>query len=374
MYTDLAFPDTREPIDDEALSKLPREERVRLLSRRSWEIRAERVEGSLEIDGSLEDEAWRRAEPVTSFYQRETYEGLPATEPTHVWVLYDETNLYIGVRCFDSVESRPLAKAMFRDENIAADDAVAVMIDAYNDRRSAVFLATNANGMAFDMLQNGDDRTTRNGNWDAVWHARGSQTKLGWEAEVVVPFKTLRFDPPEGEEEIPFGIGFKRNLPRKNEETYWPFVSNDSTWYRPAELGVLRGLQDIRSGRAFEVRPYALGGFDQTPASDLTDARSEFGADAKWGVTTGLTADFTVNTDFAQEEVDVQQINFTRFSLFFPEKRQIFLESERSFLFGVRREADLVFTRRIGLSGSGGIVPLLGGARLSGRQGASTLR
>jgi hypothetical protein len=366
-----AIADTATSIGE--LAQLPRQERVRLLNERSWEMRAFPVHGELEIDGRLDDADWAAAEPVTDFYQRESFEGLPATEPTHVSLLFDEENLYIGFRCFDRDPDRPLARTMFRDENIAADDAVAVMIDAYNDQRSAVFLATNANGILFDMLQNGEESSTRNLNWDTVWYARGSQTAEGWEAEVVVPFQSLRFDPPEDGQEVVFGIGFKRNLPRKNEETYWPFVSNDSTWYRPAELGKLRGLRDIRSGRKLELRPYALGGVDRNEILEHTDTRKEIGIDAKWGVTTSLTADFTVNTDFAQEEADVQQINFTRFSLFFPEKRQIFLESERSFLFGVPRESDLIFTRRIGLSSSGGIIPLLAGARLSGRQGPWTV-
>jgi Domain of unknown function (DUF5916)/Carbohydrate family 9 binding domain-like len=347
-----------------------RAERVRRLKARTWEVRAVRLSGDLQIDGKLDDPAWASALPVTDFYQRETHEGLPATEPTHVYVLFDDTNLYFGFRCFDDDPKRPLAKTMFRDENIAADDGVSVMIDAYNDHRSAVQLATNANGILFDMLQNGEESSTRNLNWDTVWYARGSQIDGGWEAEIEIPFKSLRFEPPADGREVVFGIGFKRNLPRKNEETYWPFVSNDSTWYRPAELGQLRGLEGIRSGRSVELRPYALGGITRDTSMPERDMRSEVGIDAKWGVTTGLTADFTVNTDFAQEEADVQQINFTRFSLFFPEKRQIFLESERSFLFGVPREADLIFTRRIGLSRSGGIIPILAGARLSGRQGA----
>ena len=352
------------------LAKLPRAERVRLLKGRTWEIRASRIQGKLSIDGRLDDKAWSDAEPVTELFQRETFEGIPATEPTHVSLLFDDENLYIGFRCLDSDPGRPLARTMFRDENLAADDAVAVMIDAYNDQRSAVFLATNANGILFDMLQNGEESATRNLDWDTVWYARGSQTAEGWSAEMVVPFQSLRFAPPEDGKEVVFGIGFKRNLPRKNEETYWPFVSNDSTWYRPAELGKLRGLHDIQSGRSVELRPYVLGGVARDETLQHTHTRKEAGIDAKWGVTTGLTADFTVNTDFAQEEADLQQINFTRFSLFFPEKRQIFLESQRTFLFGVPREADLIFTRRIGLSSTGGIIPILAGARLSGRQGA----
>jgi len=155
---------------------------------------------------------------------------------------------------------------------------------------------------------------------------------------------------------------------------YWPFVSNNSSWYRPAELGHLRGLHNIEPGRSIEVRPYVLGGLNQDGDLATTDARKNAGLDLKWGLTPGLTADFSVNTDFAQEEADVQQINFTRFSLFFPEKRQFFLEGERMFQFGVPQEDDLVFTRRIGLSDSTGeAIPIRAGARLSGREGPFTL-
>jgi hypothetical protein len=169
------------------------------------------------------------------------------------------------------------------------------------------------------------------------------------------------------------GIGFKRNVPRKNEEMYWPLVSNDSGWYRPAELGHLRGLEQVRPGRNLQLRPYSLAGLNRDYGRGTTERRWDAGADAKWGITTGLTADFTVNTDFAQEEADVQQINFTRFSLFFPEKRQFFLENQRMFQFGLPREADLVFTRRIGLAESGEILPILGGVRLAGREGRTSI-
>ncbi|MFQ5791571.1 MAG: DUF5916 domain-containing protein [Acidobacteriota bacterium] len=357
----------------EELIKLSREDRVRRLQRRTWEITAVPVQGDLRIDGRLDDRAWTFAEPVTDFYQRETNEGLPATEGTEARVLFDAKNLYVGFRCYDRDPNRSKARTMFRDENIASDDAVAIMLDTFSDHRSAIFLATNANGILFDMLQNGQTRFTRNINWDTVWTARGSNTPEGWEAEVVIPFKSMRFEPPASGEEVVFGIGFKRNLPRKNEETYWPFVSNDSTWYRPAELGHLRGLRDIHPGRSVEFRPYVLGGVDSDAEIELTHTREEMGLDLRWGITPALTADLTVNTDFAQEEVDIQQINFTRFSLFFPEKRQVFLEGQRMFQFGVPREVDLVFTRRIGLSDGGEIIPILAGARVSGRQGRYSL-
>ena len=358
----------------EELRRMPREARVAALEARSWEIRAEPAgpEG-ISVDGWLDEPGWERAEPVGDFYERETREGLPSTETTTVRVLYDEENLYFGFWCTleDAEKHRP--RTMFRDENIASDDAVAIMLDAYNDRRSAVFLATNANGIVFDMSQNGQGPGTRNLDWDTVWESRGRHLPGGWTAEVRVPLKSLRFRAPAPGQPAVFGVGFKRNIPMKTEEVYWPFVGNDSTWYRPAELGELRGLEGIRPGRNVEIRPHVLGGLDGGRDWEGEPARADAGLDLKWGVTPGLTADFTWNTDFAQEEVDDLQINFSRFSLRFPEKRQIFLEGQRNFQFGERRDADLVFTRRIGLSDSGEAVPILGGGRLSGRQGAYTL-
>jgi len=349
------------------------EERVRVLRGRAWEVVAVPVRGTLRLDGRVDDEAWRAAPPVSDFYQRERYEGLPATERTEVRVLYDDRFLYIGFRCFDSQPERVRARAIFRDESGGADDLVAVMIDAYHDHRSAIQFVSNANGLMEDLLQTGENEGTRNHNFDTVWLARGSRTPQGFDVEFAIPFKSLRFEPPAPGGSLTMGIGFKRNIPRKNEEVYWPFVPNDSTWYRPAELGHLRGLQAIRPGRNLQLRPYGLVGGTRDYAGTTEGGRREAGLDLKWGVTTGLTADFTLNTDFAQEEVDTQQINFTRFSLFFPEKRQFFLENEQMFRFGLPREADLVFTRRIGLSETGDIVPILAGARLAGREGRTSV-
>ncbi|HXH07022.1 MAG TPA: DUF5916 domain-containing protein [Vicinamibacterales bacterium] len=349
-----------------------RDARVRALRRRTWEIRAARTDAPIRIDGRLDDAGWRLAEPVVDFYQRERNEGLPASERTEVRVVYDEQNLYVGFRCYDSEPERVRARAIFRDESAGADDLVAIMIDAYHGHRSAIQFVSNANGVIYELLQTGETENTRNANFDTVWLARGARTPEGYEVEFAIPLKSLRFAPPRPGEEAVFGIGFKRNIPRKNEEAVWPFVPNDSSWYRPAELGHLRGLVDIHPGRNLQVRPYALAGALQE-AGRAADSRRDVGLDVKWGVTTGLTADFTVNTDFAQEEADVQQINFTRFSLFFPEKRQFFLEGQQAFQFGIPREAELVFTRRIGLSPRGEVVPIAAGARLSGRQGATTV-
>jgi len=355
------------------LPGLSRAERRKLLQKRTWEVTAAPVTGELHIDGAVDDPAWAAAAPITDFYQRERNEGLPATEQTEVRVLYDNHNLYVSFRCFDRHPEKVKARSMFRDENGTADDLVSVMVDAFNDHRGAIQFITNSSGLVEDMLQTGETTDTRDQNFDTVWYSKGRRTPTGFEVEIQIPFKSLRFNSPGPGQEVIFGIGFKRNIPRKNEEVYWPFVGNDSSWYRPAELGHLRGLHDITPGRSIELRPYALAGFDQDGTLGTTHARKNAGLDLKWGMTPGLTADFTVNTDFAQEEADIQQVNFTRFDLFFPEKRQFFLEGERMFQFGVPQEDDLVFTRRIGLSDSGEAIPIRAGARVSGRQGPFTL-
>jgi len=354
-------------------SEAARLERVRRLSAREWQVRALRVEGEIRVDGRLDEPDWARAEPISDFYQRERNEGLPGTERTEVRVLYDRKILYVGFRCFDSQPELHRARGMFRDEGGGADDLIAILVDPFHDHRSAVQLVSNSNGLVMDLLQTGETRTTRNINWDMVWDSRGSRSSSGWEVEMAIPFKSLRFERAAEGEEQRFGIGFKRNIPRKNEEVYWPFVPNDSTWYRPAELGHLAGLSQVQPGRNLEIRPFALAGGQEETGTPGRQTRWDVGGDVKWGLTPGLTGDFTVNTDFAQEEADIQQINFTRFSLFFPEKRQFFLEGQRMFQFGLPREADLVFTRRIGLSDDGEVVPLIAGARLSGRFGRTSI-
>jgi Domain of unknown function (DUF5916)/Carbohydrate family 9 binding domain-like len=350
-----------------------RQERVRLLRNETWEVTATRADAPIVVDGRVDEPVWDRAVPVSNFYQRERNEGLPASERTEVRVVYDDERLYVGFRCFDRSPELVKARAIFRDEQGSADDLVSVMIDSYNGDRSAIQFVSNANGLLEDLLQTGETQETRNPDFDIVWRAEGRFTETGYEVEMAIPFKSLRFAPPAPDQEVVFGIGFKRNIPRKNEEMYWPFVPNDSSWYRPAELGQLKALRDIEPGRNLQVRPYVLGGGSRDFVADQTDPRREVGIDAKWGMTTGLTADFTVNTDFAQEEADVQQINFTRFNLFFPEKRQFFLEGQQAFQFGLPEVAELVFTRRIGLSPEGEIVPIIAGARLSGRQGRTTV-
>ena len=363
-----------DPTASAALAALPRPERVRRLRQRTWDVVATRATGPLTLDGRLDETDWARATPVTDLYQGQRNEGLPASEATDIRVLHDGRTLWIGFRAWDDEPQKMKIRGVFRDEGGSADELVSVMLDAYHGHRTAVQLISNANGLVEDLLQTGETSGTRNHDWDAVWNAKGRQLADGYEVEYAIPFASLRFEPPAPGQPLVFGIGFKRNIPRKNEESTWPFVPNDSTWYRPAELGHLTGLDDVAPGRNVQVLPYVLGGRTATyGAAAATSDRREAGLDAKWSITSGLTADFTVNTDFAQEEVDVQQVNLTRFSLFFPEKRQFFLEGQQAFRFGVPRQADLIFTRKIGLSETGNPIPILGGARLSGRQGRTSI-
>ncbi len=362
------------PASDTPLAGLSRAERVQRLRAKTWDITAHRATTPLALDGALTEADWAQAVPIDDFYQSQRNEGLPASERTEVRVLYDAKALWIGFRAWDREPEKMKIRAMFRDEAGGADELVAVMVDAYHGHRTAVQFVTNANGLVEDLLQSGETTATRNHDWDTVWNSKGRILDDGYEVEIYIPFASLRFEPPAGDAPAIFGIGFKRNIPRRNEESTWPFGPNDSTWYRPAELGHLRGLQQVQPGRNLQFLPYALAGGTRSYASGaVTAQRREIGFDAKYSITTGVTADLTVNTDFAQEEVDVQQVNLTRFSLFFPEKRQFFLEGQQAFRFGVPRQADLLFTRRIGLSAAGTPVPILGGARVSGRQGRTTI-
>lgn len=369
-----AHPATSASAPQDASIPRGRAERISRLRERNWEVQAVRIAaGEVTVDGEVEEPAWGLARPIADLYQGQRNEGMPASENTEIRILYDEHNLYIGFRCFDKHPELVRARGLFRDEWAGSDDLLLIMIDAYHSHRSAIQFVTNPNGLIQDALQTGETAATRNENFNAIWDARGRRTSTGFETEVRIPFKAMRFESAAREEEVVFGIGFKRNIRRKNEDSFWPFVPNDSSWYRPAELGHLRGLHDIEPGRTIELRPYALVGSRSDIAARTTNPRGTGGIDVKWGVTPGLTADFTVNTDFAQEEVDVQQINLTRFSLFFPEKRQFFLENAQMFQFGLPSEVDLVFTRRIGLTRAGVVVPIDGGARLTGREGRTNV-
>jgi hypothetical protein len=269
---------------------------------------------------------------------------------------------------------RLLAADFFGRPQFGPDDAVAVVLDAFHDHRNAAIFATNPNGAEFDALLTDEGREF-NVDWRAVWSVRAAPLDGGWSAEFAIPFRTLRY--PAGTGEQTWGFNVARVVRSHNEESLWTAWSRDNEGlHRISRAGHLAGLSALpRSGLALEGKPYLLAeGEDET---GIRDARLKAGGDVKYEVRPGLTLDATVNTDFAQVEVDSEQVNLTRFDLFFPEKRDFFLENAGIFEFGMRAAIEpppflLFFSRRIGISDSGS-VPLVGGARLTGRVGAQTV-
>ena len=341
-------------------------------------------EESIIIDGELDESEWNLAELAKDFIQSEPYSGKPASEPTEVRLLYDGKNLYIGVYCFDSEGKKGLiVQDMSRDFSGLSGDRFQVILDTFDDNRNGFAFSTNPKGAKRD-TQTGGDGFSFNRDWDGVWHVKTKITDQGWQAEFAIPFRTLRFSSSESQV---WGINFGRSIRRKNERTYWAPVPLPYRVYRVSMAGTLEGINGVRQGRNLYVKPYLSAPVLRRKDDDI-DFTPDAGLDVKYGLTSGLTLDLTVNTEFSQVEADDAQINFTRFSLFFPEKREFFLENREIFEFGnvgfrgfsgrrrsgrlslFRPRNDLIpfFSRRIGIS-EGGLVPILGGARLTGRAG-----
>jgi len=335
------------------------------------------IEGGIVVDGNLDEPQWDLAQPATDFIQNDPRMGEPATERTEVRLLYDDENIYLGVYCFDSAGENGLVLTDVRRDYAAREnDYFSVIFDTFDDNRNGFLFGTNSGGAKRDAQARGN-ATDVNFDWDTVWDVQTRVTESGWQIEMVIPFTTLRFR--EGERQV-WGVNFARLIRRKNEFILWTPVPRPHVLSRVSYAGVLDGLNGIRQGRNLYFKPYL-----STPVvrrrDDDVDFVPEVGFDVKYGLTPGLTLDLTVNTDFAQVEADEQQINLTRFNLFFPEKRDFFLENAGIFQmgkssrrFGNVSARDLIpfFSRRIGIS-EGQIVPILGGARLTGRLGHYTL-
>jgi hypothetical protein len=331
------------------------------------------------IDGALDEPLWQATAPARDFVQSDPLEGQPATEATEVLVAFDDTFLYIGVRCLDSDPAGIVVNDIHKDFAAAEQDTFEVLLDTFADRRNGFVFGTNARGARFDSQIANEGRDV-NPNWDAVWWVAARVGPAGWTAEFQIPFRTLRFGPGAGHD---WGINFARRVRRKNELAYWSPVSRAFSIVRASSAGTLSGLPDLAQGRNIRVKPYALGGAVRPLGGDDTTIDRSVGLDVKAGLSPSLTLDVTVNPDFAQAEADEQQVNLTQFSLFFPEKREFFLENSGVFYFGdIPRnqrqtsrfrppEEDLLlfFSRRIGLTDAGDQVPLYGGLRLTGRAG-----
>lgn len=351
------------------------------------QVRAVKVEKGPAIDGVLDDAAWQSGNPVSDFVQHEPNEGQPATERTEVIVLYDAKNLYVGAKCYDSDPSGILVSESERDADLVNTDAFWMVLDTFLDRQNAFVFGTNPSGLEFDAQVSqeggtdplgggpgrvGSRRTQRgsgggvNKNWDGNWQVATHTNHEGWMAEFKIPFSTLRFRAGNGQV---WGVNFARNIRRKNEEVHWSLVPRQWNLYRLTYAGELHGLE-IEPPRNLKVTPYLIGSLQrdyQGNPEGHTHQLGDAGFDVKYSLTPSVTLDLTYNTDFAQVEVDEQQINLTRFNLFFPEKRPFFLENAGLFAVGTPQQVELFFSRGIGIDRSGAIVPILGGTRLTGK-------
>jgi len=317
------------------------------------------------VDGDLSDPVWQKAPVIDQFIQQVPDSGQPATERTEVRIVYDSDSLYIAAYLHYTDPTTVVRNVLrFRDDQVwAKDDIIRFLIDTFHDHRRAYVFTVNALGTKQDAQI---DNEAWHSNWDEVWDVRTRLQKDGWSAELRIPFRILRFSPGG---ETTWGLNIERWVKQKNERAMWAPIPPGVPVTRTANYGHLEGMSITKSERNLQVIPYGLVEVDRARGADSVDADVEAGVDLKWAVTPALALDLTYNTDFAQVEADDRQINLTRFSLFFPEKRGFFLENAQLFNFGILREAQIFFSRRIGLE-RGEVVPILGGARLSGQAGA----
>ena len=346
-------------------------------------VTATRYDGDVRIDGTLDEAIYARIAPITSFIQQIPNAGAPASEKTEAWVYFDDDNLYVAARVYESVpESDWIANEMRRDTfQLRTNDSITVLVDTYLDRRNgSAFLVTPIGGFSdYAVTNEGDGGRGVNFDWNVVWDSRVGRFDGGWTVEMEIPFRSLRYGP--GEEQT-WGIQLRRIIRRLNEASYMAEVpiaaargnSLVAGIWRVSEAGTLEDLRVPERNFNLEVKPYGLGTVTtnrETTPRISNEAEGEAGVDVKFGITNNLTADFTYNTDFAQVEVDERQVNLTRFNQLFPEKREFFLEGRGNFDFTQARGLDvptLFFSRRIGLE-QGQIVPIDVGARLTGKIG-----
>ena len=339
-------------------------------------VRAFRVATPLRIDGRLDEEVYRTITPISDFIQQEPDEGQPATEKTEAWILFDEVNLYICARNWDSHPEREVANELRRDNgNILGNENITFAIDTFHDRRNGYVFQTNLLGGLRDMAVTDDQQ---NQAWNGIWHVKTDRFENGWTMEVAIPFKTLRY---RGSGPQTWGINLRRLVKWKNEFSYLslvPAALGTGGISRMASAATVVGLETPAQSKNLELKPYAVASSttDRAGASPFNNrGQANAGLDFKYGLTRSMIVDATYRTDFAQVEEDVQQINLTRFSVFFPEKRDFFIEGQGIFDFGGQQAGSspgdvplLFFSRQIGLS-QGQAVPVVGGVRLTGRAG-----
>jgi len=355
-------------------------------------VHAFRIQESIAIDGHLTEPVYSQVPAIGGFLQQEPHEGEPVTEQTEAWLFFDDRNIYVAARCEDSHPERAVANEMRRDGQATNDnESFAVVLDTFNDQRNGFLFQISLAGGMFDAYIT--DERDMNRDWNTVWDARTARDERGWTVEIVIPFKSLRFR--SGPEQV-WGVNFKRVVRWKNEQQYLtriPAAMGRRGVVKISSAATLVGLEPPSTHRTFEVKPYGIGGVTTLRPVDVatSDPERDAGFDVKVGLTEGLTSDFTYNTDFAQVEEDEQQVNLTRFSVLFPEKRDFFLEGQGIFSFGgvqsqprgggnggggagapgnpVPNDVPVMFfSRRIGLT-NGVAIPIDAGARVTGKAG-----
>ncbi len=314
----------------------------------------------IRIDGMLDEEVWSLASVITDFRQQEPVEGGVPSEPSEIRILYDREALYIGAFHYDSEPGGILAHQLQRDRGLGTDDRFMWILDTFQDGRTGYFFETNPAGlMGEGLIEGGGDI---NKSWDGIWEIRTRILDAGWSVELRIPFSTLNFDPDRDA----WGINFQRTIRRKSEEILWSGWRRNEGLFRPVHAGRMTGLRDLSQGFGIEVKPYfATSGGQAVAAGTPWEGDAKVGADVTYSITPSLRAALTVNTDFAEVEVDERRVNLTRFPLRFPEQRDFFLEGSGVFSFNW---ADPFFSRRIGLV-EGQEVPIRYGARLGGQVG-----
>jgi hypothetical protein len=300
------------------------------------------------LDGRLDEPFWGRAIPAKDFIQVDPLNGEPATEPTEVRIAFSRDTFYMGVTAFDSEPDKWIGFQRRRDEFLPADDRFMWRIDTFLDERSGYFFEMNPSGLMADAVfgVNGMNRA-----WDGIWNARVHHSEIGWTIEIAIPFRTLNFNP----ENDTWGINFQRTVRRKNEDSVWMGWGRNQGLGRMTNAGRVTGIREVSQGHGLDIKPYGLFATDRSPARPGGwDPDPNAGIDFFYNPTPGLKANLTINTDFAQTEVDQRQVNLTRFNLFFPERRDFFLDGATFFDFASNsvggEQIQPFFSRRIGLS------------------------
>lgn len=330
------------------------------------EIRAIYAEVAPRIDGVLDDPIWADAHVVNDFVQLDPDEGEAPAHPSAMRIAYDEHHLYFGLSFYDAEPDLIRARNLERGGPNGNDDMFWLLIDTYDDNRNAYLFETNVLGTQDDAIITDESMSRSDWQWDGIYESEGRIAEDGWHVELAIPFKTIRFN---NTEELTMGVALMRFLNRSGERSMWPYIPRrySAGIFQVSQYATLRGVRNVERGRNVLIKPYVIGGAQETrtdPVTNtyVTDTQQDLGVDVKWAVTSNVTVDATVNTDFAQVESDNVQLDLTRFNLFFPEKREFFLERAGLFQFGSGRQTETFFSRRIGISND-----ILAGARVVGQ-------